>query len=831
MKANDGKISLTIDNKKYQVPAEITILQAAEMNDIYIPTLCAHKDLTPYGGCRMCLVEVEGARRFLTACTTPVEQGMIVRTHTDQIQKERREIMELILSEHTSSCLICDEQEGCRQAMPTIRKAGVTTGCRYCPNDDQCELEEVVSYLGIKEIPHPIFYRGLHVEKEDPFYDRDYNLCIYCGRCVRVCQEVRLADVLAFNQRGRNTVIGPAFGRTHVEAGCEFCGSCVSVCPTGSLAEKYNKWEGVPEFQKQTTCALCGVGCQLEAKVKRDKVIGTVPAEKGIVNQGELCVKGRFSVAELVNHHQRLTSPTVFEEGIQLKVSTEEALQRAAEALRNCAPDEFAMLVSPNCTTEDLYVAQKFTRVALGSANIDCSTRWFYGNNFQAYLDLFARSAPLESLKKSSVILSLGLDLQYGRSVVGFFIRRALQQGSKVITIHPDDHSLALTAELWLQNNCGEEAAILNKMIKEIQKEKSTAKDAQIADAVNLLKKAKNPVILVGSAFLQQAHGDKIFNAIRRLADELDAGILPLPAQNNLVGSLLAGGYPELLPGGVPAEDENHRQKLAKLWDTNLPAIQTKWNASKLFSGKKLKVLYLVGETLPVDRAVADIIIYQNIYPLPNHEPDVSFPATAFTETAGSFINGEGRIQRTQQIVSPPGKAMPDWKILSLLAREMGAKGFEFKKISDIQKEMGQIIPEFALGLKNNKKLLRLPENIRMKTTKTISKKKKQEAGAGEFILTETANENIYRGIPLSEKVAGLRALIHEDAAILNPQDAAQLGVQQGEQVKISSNGDARVFPVHISKNQKEKTLQIIHSNIMFDFSDPQHVTLEKAHV
>ena len=169
----------------------------------------------------MCLVEVEGARSFLTACTTPVEDEMIVRTHTDQIQKERKEILELILSEHTSSCLICEEREECKESMNTIRKVGVTTGCRMCPNEDSCELEEVVKKFDLQELNHPVYYRNLPVEKNDPFYDRDYNLCILCGRCVRICQEVRNANVLAFSQRGRDTVIGPAFNRTHIEAGCE----------------------------------------------------------------------------------------------------------------------------------------------------------------------------------------------------------------------------------------------------------------------------------------------------------------------------------------------------------------------------------------------------------------------------------------------------------------------------------------------------------------------------------------------------------------------------------------------------------------------------------
>ena len=829
MKSNNGKISITIDNIKYQVPSGITILKAAQMNGIYIPTLCAHKDLTPYGGCRMCLVEVEGARRFLTACTTPVEPGMIIRTHTDQIQKERREIMELVLSEHTSSCLICDESESCKKAMPTIRKSGVITGCRYCPNDDQCELERVVSYLGIKEIPYPVFYRGLRVEKEDPFYDRDYNLCIYCGRCVRVCQEVRLANVLAFNQRGRNTVIGPAFGRTHVEAGCEFCGSCVSICPTGALAEKYNKWDGVPEFTAQTTCAFCGVGCQLKVKVKNDRVIGTAPFEKGIVNEGELCVKGRFCVPEMVNYYDRLTAATILENGVRLKVSNAEAAKRAAQILKDCPPDQFAMIVSPNLSTEDLYAAQKFTRMVMRSAKIDCSARWFYGKNFNAYLNLFRRATTVEALKKADVILSVGLDLQYGRSVIGYFIRHALRRGAKVITIYPHDHSLALTAEIWIQNHPGEELAVLKQILKELKGEKASTADNLPAQAANLLKKAGNVVVLTGSSFIQHASGDSILETIFKISEEINAGILPLPAQNNLLGSILAGAYAELLPGAISSKDAKHRQLIAQRWKADLSKLQTNWNCLDLIAGKKLKVLYLVGETLPIDENIAEHIIYQNIYPLDTVEPVISLPAAAFTESEGSFVNGEGRVQRTRRIVSPPGDSMPDWKIFSQIAKAMGVSGLEFRKIGDIQKEIGEIIPEYVAALKSKKRLISLPEKITLSSKQP--KRQIETQKSGEFIVSETSNENVYRGIPLSEKVAGLRSLIFENAIIINPRDAEKLGLRENQRVKLRQNGSTRIFPVHFSEKQKEQTAQIINHKNQFEFLDPYAVKLEKADV
>jgi formate dehydrogenase alpha subunit len=209
-------MKLYIDNREIEVKDEnITLLNAAGQNDIYIPHLCAHPELTSYGGCRLCIVEIEGVRGYPTACTTKVKEGMKVRTGTDIVRDMRREIIQLILSEHPTGCLICDEAEECKGTMSTIRKVGTTTGCRWCPKDGDCELQRVVEYMGIKEIKFPVYYQDLEVEKYDPFFDRDYNLCIYCGRCVRICSEHRKSFVLDLSERGKETKVGPAFHLSH----------------------------------------------------------------------------------------------------------------------------------------------------------------------------------------------------------------------------------------------------------------------------------------------------------------------------------------------------------------------------------------------------------------------------------------------------------------------------------------------------------------------------------------------------------------------------------------------------------------------------------------
>ncbi|MCK5074812.1 MAG: molybdopterin-dependent oxidoreductase, partial [Calditrichia bacterium] len=561
MNQEDNIVNINIDHKPYRVEKGISILKAAEQNNIYIPTLCTHKDLTPYGGCRMCIVEVEGVRNFPTACTTPVAEGMIIRTNTSQVQAIRSEILQLYMSEHTSSCLICDEKEECEKFSDTIRKAGVTTGCRYCSSDGQCELQDVVEHLKVNEINYPIFYRGQIVEKEDPFYDRDYNLCILCGRCIRMCQEVRLANVLAFKQKGRNTVIGPAYSRSHYESGCEFCGACVSVCPTGTLSEKARKWEGKPDREQETTCSFCGVGCQMRLVIKKDRVIGSLPLDDPQINNGQLCVKGRFCITEMINSYKRLKVPYKTLNKTRVNIEWEEALEIATKNLKDCSPQDFGMLISPNCSNEDLYIAQKFTRAAMASPNIDCSTRLFYGSGFNAYVNLLKKSSTLDKIRKANVILCVGLDAKFSRSVVGVEIRRAIKNGAKIVTIHPRDHNLTLTADKWLKPFPGTELELLNSIEKltnknELLNTKNENINSDIEETTEMLKNASSVAVLIGSEFIQHQQNEQIFNTIEKIAENVKADILPLPSQNNLNGSILMGVYPEILPGGFSSANQ-----------------------------------------------------------------------------------------------------------------------------------------------------------------------------------------------------------------------------------------------------------------------------------
>lgn len=835
-------IHLTIDNRTLAVERGATILEAARAHGIYIPTLCAHEELAPYGGCRMCIVEVEGMRGFPTSCTTPAEEGMVVRTATEQLRAMQLQVLQLILSEHTSSCLVCDEQEECARFSTTIRKAGVTTGCRYCPKDGQCELQEVARRLGVREIGYPVYYRGLRVEKEDPFYDRDYNLCILCGRCVRVCREVRGAGTLAFSLRGRHTIVGPAFGRSHLEAGCEFCGACISVCPTGALYERAGKWEGRAEREQVSTCALCGIGCRLRLQIKGERVIACLPAGEPLVNGDQLCVKGRFCVTELVGGHRRLLRPRRRRDGAAHEIDWEEAVDLAAEKLGSCGPADFGMLVSADCSTEDLYAAQKFARAVMGSHHVDTASRLYYGAGFDAYLELLKVPLPLAELRHAGVVLCIGLDARFGGSVVGVEIRRALRRGARVVTVHPRPHSLATIADQWIRPAPGEEIRVLEALVLLTAAPGAEAESAarsilpedlvrQAAEAARWLRQAPAPALVVGSDFLQYDGSAEILAAAAQLARSTGARILAPPAQANFVGSVLMGCCPELLPGGAPSADRGRLDQLELLWGTPVAAPEPRWNIAGTADGRKLGVLYAVGEIPPAVGERAAFVIFQNSYP-PERETDADLvlPSAAFTETDGTLVSGEGLIQRLHAAVPPPGEALPHWQILGRIARKLGKGGFEYRSAADIYREIASVVPGFGDWDS-------LPHRLgALSVAGRLPRKAPAPGGAraaGEFplVLTVSAQGHRYQGFPLARRVEGAAQIFPQETVDLSPADAAAAGVAAGENVVVTGAHFERTWRARIVADQPEGVLHATVAPGDVVNPNPVAVRLRKSHV
>jgi formate dehydrogenase beta subunit len=238
-KPKSDVVTLTIDGVEVKTTRGKRILEAALDNGIYIPNLCALRDIKlPTGACRLCQVKIEGRRGFVTACSEPAADNMVIQSNTPEVNEQRRKVLHILLARHPHVCLTCHRRERCKPGDVCLRLPSVDEQqCILCPNNNRCELQRVVDFVGLGEMPYPYTHKGFSTERENPFVVRNNNLCILCGRCVRVDQEILGIEAISFNLRGKNTYIGGAFGHTLTDSGCTFCGCCVEVCPTGALKD------------------------------------------------------------------------------------------------------------------------------------------------------------------------------------------------------------------------------------------------------------------------------------------------------------------------------------------------------------------------------------------------------------------------------------------------------------------------------------------------------------------------------------------------------------------------------------------------------------------
>ncbi len=345
-------IKLMIDGKTLSVPDGTTVLDAARRFHINIPTLCHHPKLTPFGGCRLCLVEIKGIPRPVTSCTTPAAEGMEVTTTSPNLESLRKTVLELILSDHPNDCMICE-------------RAG------------DCTLQELAYFYGIRKNRFSGERRTYSKRDGNPFIERDMEKCILCGRCVKVCDEVEGVAAIDFAYRGFKSKICPPYEK---DLNCEFCGQCVAVCPTGALTGKAWKQRGRQKDVREvdTTCAYCGCGCSLTLHVQGNEVI-RVTSREDTLNEGWLCVKGRFGY-NFINSPERLKKPLIRKDGKLEEASWETALDYVAGRLKDVrdkyGPNAIAGLSSARCTNEENYLFQKFIRGVIGTNNVDHCARY-----------------------------------------------------------------------------------------------------------------------------------------------------------------------------------------------------------------------------------------------------------------------------------------------------------------------------------------------------------------------------------------------------------------------------------------------------------------------
>ncbi len=804
-------MKLTIDGKKIEAEGKKSILDVARENDIYIPALCDHPILGPFSGCRLCIVEIQGRRGFAPSCSTYIEDGMEVKSDTPQLRKTRKEILGLILSEHPDACLICAEKQNCDEYKSTIRKVGEVTGCVLCPNNGRCDLQDVVEAVQIDKVDFPSVYRDFEVKKNDPFFDRNYNLCILCGRCVRVCYELRGASTVHFVNRGSESVIGTVLDRPLHESGCQFCGACVDVCPTGALTERAIKYEPLPDGSAKTICPLCGMGCELEVMLNNGRILNAKASEKGAVNQGQACVKGRFLIKDVVYSPRRILQPMIRRKKELEEVSWEEALDFVTQKIKTYKGNEIGFVTSPQLSCEDNVIAEKFAQEVVKTKNVGITTGF---TPLDSLWHLAQKNGikpsfnfKKEDISRAKVIFLTGTDLAVSHPILWLEVLKAVRNGTKLLVASPFEVVGNMYASSWLPNKPGSENLLFRYLSKVILKEgdarghdlEGYESFRRSLDKLNLSKATEDTAIDEQS--LHQA-ADKLMQSEPCFI--AGKGLTPFSGENKNIAalwnlSLLCKS--QLIPLGL----ESNYRGVFEIQRYNLRKTKLLSQIIQDTQEGQIKALYVIG-SIPLDKKTkTEFLVVQDSYMNEVAErADVVLPAATFAETEGTVVNVEGRIQNFSRVIQPIGEAKPDWWILSQLAKKWGKRNFAYKKSQDILKELKKTIPAFARispTNANKKKALFMKEGEGGKPKFVLLKSRNNVSNGGKkfpLILCTDYNLDTYRNLVLSREIKGFEIVRNARWIKLNPEDAKSLKLKDGESIVVESatgkrNGVAKI--------------------------------------
>ncbi|MFT5762775.1 MAG: formate dehydrogenase major subunit [Saprospiraceae bacterium] len=835
-----------INNKPYEVQPGETVLSflRRHQGQNTVPTLCDAPNLEPFGSCRVCSVEMsmerDGRMKTVASCHTPISEGSFIYPNTKSVRKLRKNIIELVITDHPLDCLTCEV-------------------------NGNCELQSVAAQVGITGVRYPEGENHLDKQKDlsHPYMVSDMSKCINCYRCVRACDEVQGSLVLSMAGRGFDSHIVKGAGLSFMESDCVSCGACSQACPTAAISDVFLSKSNVQAEKTRTVCTYCGVGCNLEVSHENDEIMSIQAPWDAEVNAGHTCLKGRYAF-KFYDHPDRLRAPMIKRNGAFEEVSWEEAYDYIASKLtgymKSEGPDFLAGISSSRCTNEENYLMQKFMRAVIGTNNIDGCARVCHSPTALGMQRTFGTGAAtnsIEDLKHTDCILVIGANPTDAHPVTGAKLKQHAMSNKMTIVIDPRRTEMARYAHYHLALRPGTNVAVMNMMmyyilesgladmdfiknrtegyddfLKEINNVDLAMMEAISGVDRNLVKEAAlayaaadNAMSFHGLGVTEHYQGTFAVMQIANLAmmtgniGRKGVGVNPLRGQNNVQGSADMGVQPHQGAGYMDITKPENNKRYSEFYGVDIPK-EIGYKIPEMFEAAiagKLKAIWIIGEdvvqtdpnTQKVIKALesTDFVVVQELFMTETAKyADVVLPGASFVEKSGTFTNGERRVQRVNKIVEPVGNAKADGQILVDIMNRMGYPQPDYTPDGMLE-EISQIVPFFAgikwdeLG-KNGKQwpvaldgtdtqILHLETFKRglgrfefhpfVESTEILDNGKEYP-----YILTTNRNLEHYNCGAMTRRTGNVE-LSTEDVLLINQKDASENLINDGDMVCLES--------------------------------------------